>query len=181
MEVVLREFTASDAATVLRLNADSVAVLSPMDGPRFQALAAMADLLQVADVAGQVVGFFMAFADGREYDSVNYRWFAARLKRFLYIDRVALDPPYRGAGIGTRFYRLAEQHARGAGLAWLVAEVDADPPNPVSLAFHDRLGFVEVGRQAAGGGKVVSLRVKSLDTAPDAAADRAGIAAFRDM
>ncbi len=167
MEVVLREYTESDAAAVVRLNAESVAVLSPMDDLRFRSLAAMADLLRVADAAGQVVGFLLAFADGREYDSVNYRWFAARFKRFLYIDRVTLDPTYRGAGIGSRFYRLAERYAREAGLAWLVAEVDVVPPNPVSLAFHDRLGFVEVARQTAGGGKIVSLRVKSLDAASE--------------
>jgi predicted GNAT superfamily acetyltransferase len=166
MEVVLREYTESDAVAVLRLNAESVAVLSPMDDFRFRTLAGIADMLQVADAAGQVVGFFMAFADGREYDSVNYRWFASRLKRFLYIDRVTLDPSYRGAGVGTRFYRRAERYAREAGFAWLVAEVDVVPPNSVSLAFHARLGFVEVGRQAAGGGKMVSLLVKSLDTEP---------------
>ncbi len=43
-------------ATVLQLNVDSVAVLSPMDGPHFQALAAMADLLQVADAPGRCLG-----------------------------------------------------------------------------------------------------------------------------
>ncbi|TAN06721.1 MAG: GNAT family N-acetyltransferase [Rhodanobacteraceae bacterium] len=171
MEVMLREYTEADAAAVLRLNAESVAVLSSMDGARFRALAAMADMLQVAEVAGQVVGFLMAFTDGRAYDSVNYRWFAARLKRFLYIDRVVLDPSYRGAGLGTRFYQRAEQYARAAGLAWLVAEVDVVPPNRVSLAFHDRRGFVEVDRQAAGGGKMVSLRVRSLGAEPSAAAD----------
>lgn len=174
MEVILRKFTESDTAAVLRLNAESEAVLSSMDGLRFRTLAAMAEMLQVADAAGQVVGFFMAFADGRAYDSVNYRWFAARLKRFLYIDRLTLDPPYRGVGIGTQFYRLAERYARAADLTWLAAEVDVIPPNPVSLAFHDRLGFVEVERQTVSGGKVVSLRVKSLGAAPGASSESSG-------
>ena len=165
MEVEIRGYTESDTTAVLRLNAESVAVLSPMDGPRFRSLAAMADVLHVAEVDGRVIGFLMAFGDERAYDSVNYRWFAARFKRFLYIDRVAVDPAYRGAGIGKQFYEVAKRYARLAGLAWLVAEVDVDPPNSASLTFHDRLGFVELARQVAGG-KVVSLRVKALDAEP---------------
>jgi hypothetical protein len=31
-------------------------------------------------------------------------------------------------------------------------EVNSDPPNPASDAFHERLGFAEVGRAALPGG-----------------------------
>jgi predicted GNAT superfamily acetyltransferase len=34
----------------------------------------------------------------------------------------------------------------------VTCEVNLDPPNPRSLAFHERLGFREVGRQATKGG-----------------------------
>ena len=46
-------------------------------------------------------------------------------------------------------------------LHWLAAEVDIEPPNSVSLKFHERQNFIEVGRQMIDGGKLVSLRVKS--------------------
>ncbi len=40
-------------------------------------------------------------------------------------------------------------------------EVNLDPPNEPSLAFHRRRGYVEVGRQVATG-HLVSLMVKEL-------------------
>ena len=91
MNAIPRPYRNADSETVLRLNAESVAVLNPMDGPRPRALAAVAHLAQVAEAAGEVVGFLLAFGDGREYDSPNCQWFAGRFKRFLYVDRVAVD------------------------------------------------------------------------------------------
>lgn len=45
----------------------------------------------------------------------------------------------------------------------VTCEVNIRPPNPESLAFHDRQGFVEVGTQETEDGrKTVSLRAKSL-------------------
>ena len=163
MEMSFRAFAASDTVAVLRLNAESVAVLSPMAADRFQLLNHMTCLHLVAEDAGGVVGFLMAFNDGVPYDSVNYQWFATRFKRFVYIDRVAVSAACRGAGVGRQFYERAEAYAATAGMAWLVCEVDVEPPNPGSLAFHARLGFVEVGRHVGTGGKVVSLQARSID------------------
>jgi hypothetical protein len=162
LEFALREYGAEDAEAVLRLNAESVSVLSPMDAHRLLLLARMARLHLVAVGPAGVVGFLMAFADGSGYDSVNYRWFSSRFKRFLYLDRMVVAAPLRGCGVGHAFHVAAEQHAVATGLAWLVGEIDLDPPNPLSLSYHERLGFVEVGRQALPGGKVVSMRAKGL-------------------
>jgi predicted GNAT superfamily acetyltransferase len=41
-------------------------------------------------------------------------------------------------------------------------EVNLEPRNDGSLRFHDRLGFVEVGQQVSGSGKLVSLMAKTL-------------------
>jgi len=80
LEFALREYEAGDAAAVLQLNAESVAVLSPMDADRLRDLAGMAHLHLIADGPTGIIGFMMAFADGSSYDSVNYRWFASRFK-----------------------------------------------------------------------------------------------------
>jgi hypothetical protein len=162
MEFALRDYEAGDAEAVLRLNAESVAVLSPMGTDRLRLLAGMAHLHLVAVDPTGVIGFLMAFVDGSSYDSVNYRWFASRFRRFLYLDRMVVATSLRGCGVGHAFHVAAEQHAVATGLAWLVGEIDLDPPNPVSLSYHERLGFVEVGRQALPGGKVVSMRAKGL-------------------
>ncbi len=162
MEFALRQYDAGDAEAVLRLNAESVAVLSPMDADRLRLLARMARLHLVAVGPTGVIGFLMAFADGSSYDSVNYRWFASRFKRFLYLDRMVVAASLRGCGVGHAFHVAAEQHAVATGLAWIVGEIDLDPPNPVSLAYHERLGFVEVGRQTLPSGKTVSMRARGV-------------------
>lgn len=164
MPVNFRPFAERDSRAVLHLNAESVAVLSPLDDERLRALREMACLHEVAEDDGVVVGFLLAFADGVAYDSVNYQWFASRFKRFVYIDRVVVSAAQRGGGVGRAFYRRAAEYAAGAGCAWLVCEVDVEPPNAPSLAFHQRLGFVEVGHQTVDGGKVVSMQVCGLDT-----------------
>jgi predicted GNAT superfamily acetyltransferase len=158
----MRDWRSADEADILRLNTESQSVLSPMNDERFAALRSMCCLLEVAAVDGRVVGFLMGFSDGAGYDSVNYRWFASRLQRFLYIDRVVITPELRGTGLGRRFYTEAERWATEHELCWLAAEVDLQPPNTVSLGFHRRLAFVEVGRQVAGNGKQVSLQVRSI-------------------
>jgi hypothetical protein len=58
-----------------------------------------------------------------------------------------------------------EQFACARGLTHLVCEVNLDPPNPVSLNFHTKLGFVEVGVLVTQDGRTVSLRQKELNTA----------------
>jgi uncharacterized protein len=162
MDVEIRPFVESDSAAVLQLNAESVAVLSPLDADRLQLLHSLAHLHVVAADKAAILGFLLTFADGVPYDSVNYQWFASRLKRFLYIDRVVVSSAARGAGVGQRLYRYAQAHAAAAGFAWLVCEVDVEPPNLGSLAFHQRFGFVEVGRQVVGSNKVVSLQVLAV-------------------
>lgn len=162
MEFTLRKYQAGDAAAVLRLNADSVAVLSPMDESRLRLLAGMSCFHLVAVAPTGVIGFVLGFADGTAYDSVNYRWFAARYKNFLYLDRMVVEPSFRGCGVGGAFHAAALEYAVASGLDWLVGEIDLDPPNPVSLAYHERIGFVEVGRQTLPSGKVVSMRARRV-------------------
>ncbi len=75
---------------------------------------------------------------------------------------MVVTAPFRQAGVGRAFHAAAVQHAAAAGLAWIVGEIDLDPPNPASLAYHERLGFVEVGRQTLPSGKVVSMRARRI-------------------
>jgi len=134
-----------------------------MDKTRFQELHKMAALLQVAETHGDIVAFLMAFTDGADYDSPNYRWFSRRLKDFLYIDRVVVSEKVRSSGIGRQLYSEIEKWGRSHDLSWLAAEVDTQPPNSASLRFHHQQHFTEVARHIAGDGKKeVSLQVKSI-------------------
>ena len=58
----------------------------------------------------------------------------------------------RSQGVGPRLYAAVEDVARADGASEVTCEVNVRPANPGSLAFHARLGFVEVGRQETKGG-----------------------------
>ena len=53
--------------------------------------------------------------------------------------------------------------ARALGLGEVTCEVNLEPPNPASLAFHARLGFRQVGEQVTKGGSVrVALLARAV-------------------
>ncbi|RZI80905.1 MAG: GNAT family N-acetyltransferase [Microbacterium sp.] len=152
---VLRPITPDDHDAVLAWNLADVELLAPLDRPRLEQLLTWADAGSVITHEGRDVGFVITFAAGSPYDSTNYAWFAERHPAFLYLDRIVIDPSARRAGVATRVYDQIEQRARELGPV-LCLEVNLDPPNEGSLAFHRRRGFEEVGQQVAGD-HVVSL------------------------
>jgi predicted GNAT superfamily acetyltransferase len=161
--LALRAAGAGDFEAILALNAESVRFLSPLDAARLAALDREAALHLVACDAGAVVAFLLAFREGADYDSENYRWFAARFRRFLYVDRVVVSAARQAGGLGTQLYAALFAGARAAGVATIVCEIDVEPPNPTSQRFHARLGFREVGTQrVAGGAKRVSMQALEL-------------------
>lgn len=163
----LRDATPADFPAILGLNEASVAVLSPLDAARLARLHREAASHRVAEADGTVVAFLLALREGAAYDSVNYRWFAARYPRFLYVDRVVIDPAARGQGLADRLYDDLLAAARCQEIDLVALEIDVVPPNPASTRFHARRGFREVGRQAVQAGtKEVSLQVLTLGASP---------------
>ncbi|BFM13708.1 GNAT family N-acetyltransferase [Simiduia litorea] len=159
--MVLRQFEVRDRDALLRLNEQSVNVLSPMDQQRFDQLSNQSSLILVAEQENRVLGFLIGFTDGSQYDSKNYRWFSDRLKAFFYVDRIVIAAEARSQGLGQRFYSAIEIWAQEHKLHWLAAEIDIEPANPASLSFHQRQGFNRVGQQGIKH-KQVSLLVKAI-------------------
>ena len=61
----------------------------------------------------------------------------------------------RRRGIGRALYGTAFRHAARFGQCRVCCEVNREPPNPVSDAFHAALGFVVVGTGVSLSGKTV--------------------------
>lgn len=160
----IRPYEKDDTDSIVALNAESEAVLSPMDTQGLLGMRALASVLWVAEQDDQVVGFLIAFTDGEDYENVNYQWFANRLKKFVYVDRIVVAPQARSQGMGKAFYHKLEEWGVDHGLCWMAAEIDIEPANDGSLRFHEREGFVQVGRQTLSSGKDVVFEIKNLST-----------------
>jgi len=159
--VHLREMTDADTYAVLSLNASAVDVTGPLDQERLARLRRLAVRADVVEVDGWVAGFALVLPPGTDYDSPNYAWFSRRYADdFLYLDRVVVSEMNRRAGIGGLIYDAAETEAHARGR--LACEVNAEPPNEASLAFHAHRGYVEAGRLAHESGKVTAMLVKEL-------------------
>lgn len=99
----------------------------------------------------------IAFDDKAPYDSPNFRWFGDRYDTFIYVDRLAVAPSQRRAGLGKALYEMLIACAQTSGYRRLCCEVNLSPPNPDSMAFHARLGFAQIGRAEARGKQVAYL------------------------
>ena len=107
-------------------------------------------------------GFLIAFDQTSDYNGVNFKWFVERYPKFIYIDRVIVAPHARGQGLARTFYEGLFDRARAAGYEMVGCEINSDPPNPGSMAFHAALSFTEVGVAALDNGKSVSYQVRTL-------------------
>ena len=92
----------------------------------------------------EIVGFIICMREGSAYGSENYKFFTQRLKKFLYVDRVAIDERHRRAGLGQAIYEDIFAQACQDNLP-IALEVNIEPNNQPSLNFHEKMGFDKVG------------------------------------
>ncbi len=154
----IRSIEEADLARLLAINEANVPEVGPVDAGRLAFLIDESAIALAVELDRDLAGFCLVLGPGSSYDSVNYTWFMDRYDDALYLDRVAVDARFRGRGLGRALYdevarRMSVDHPE---LPRLTLEVNVDPPNPGSLAFHAKQGFAEVGRQVSKG-IVVSL------------------------
>lgn len=111
---------------------------------------------------GEIEAFLIAFDQDASYDSPNFRWFRARYDRFVYVDRVVVDPAARGRGHARSLYLDLFDTAARHGHSLVTCEVNAEPPNRASDAFHASMGFRAVGEARLGDAKTVRYFARPL-------------------
>ena len=150
----------TDLPAVLALNNLHARELSLLDAAR---LAHLVGQSYLALRVGGCDAFLLAFDQTADCDSPNYLWFKARHPRFAYVDRVAVASRARGRGLARRFYEALFDRARADGHGMVACEVNLDPPNPESDAFHATMGFVEAGSaEIYGGERTVRYLIRGL-------------------
>ncbi|MER8694782.1 GNAT family N-acetyltransferase [Mesorhizobium opportunistum] len=150
MTSAISRVSQSDEASILALNNEHAAELSWLEAERLSFLLGEAFY---ARRIGDLEAFIMTFDQDASYDSPNFVWFRERYERFVYVDRVVVAAHARGRGHARLLYQDLFDHARRAGHTLVTCEVNSDPPNPASDAFHAALGFAEVGDAVIHGGK----------------------------
>ncbi len=158
---ILRPYRERDLDSLVAVNDAAYPAVPITPAAELAELIAMSSVVVVVDDAAPA-GFVLGMPPGLDYQSENYLFFSARARElgttFVYVDRIVLAAHLRGQGLGPRLYDAVFEEARRVGAAEVLCEVNLEPPNPGSLAFHTRIGFVEVGRQSTkGGANLVAL------------------------
>ena len=141
----VRPVTDSDLRALAGLNDAAVPAVSPLGEAGLRSHLPQCDLALTVDHDGGPAALLLALAPGARYASENYRWFEDNRPGTLYVDRIVVAPSAHGLGVGRALYGATIERARALGLAEVTCEVNVDPPNPESLAFHERLGFRRIG------------------------------------
>lgn len=148
--LAVADLNTPDGAALLALNNAHAVELSWLEPERLAHLVAEAFW---ARRVGAADALLLTFDQDADYDSPNFLWFRARYPAFVYVDRVVVADSARGRGLARTLYDDLFAAAKAAGHERIVCEVNSDPPNPASDAFHAALGFAPVGAAEIHGGK----------------------------
>ncbi|HWX50579.1 MAG TPA: GNAT family N-acetyltransferase [Roseomonas sp.] len=131
------------------LNNRHVPAVNALTLPELAALVEGALLALAAWEGAEPRALLLAFGPEGPARGPNHAWIRTHApggaSGAAYIDRIVVDAPARGRGLGRVLYTALAEQAAVAGLTTLGCEVNLDPPNPESLAFHTRLGFRRLG------------------------------------
>ena len=151
---LVRPVRETDLPALAALNDAAVPAVSPLGLAGLQAHLPACDLALAADHDGEPAALLLGLAPGSPYASENYQWFERHRPGSLYVDRIVVAPHAHGRGLGRALYGAALEHAVTLGLTEITCEINVDPPNPESMAFHTRLGFRRIGDLDTKGGSI---------------------------
>ena len=176
--VTIRAAERRDTDAILAINAAGQPGVAPLTAGEIAAIGGGAPRCWVAVGAPEpgegvateerVRGYLIAYGADAVYDGEEFAWFRARYEAFLYIDQIAIAPGSRHGGVGAALYRAVAAEAQATGYERLTCEVNLEPPNPISLRFHDKNGFARVGTMATHDGRTVALLRRELREARQA-------------
>jgi len=145
---VVRNIEIADLPRVLEINNANTPGVSELTFTELETdLENSLHALAIDNEQGEVCAFCITFDPGAPDAGDNHRWFAERYESFVYLDRIAIDSNHQNRGLGALLYQTVERRMLdSAEHSLLCCEVNLEPPNPGSLRFHKRIGFMEIGR-----------------------------------
>ena len=157
----IRDIELTDLPSVLSLNNAHAAEVNELTAHALAHIVAVAARARIVEGG---LGFLIGFDETTPTQGPNHAWVRAFRPAFLYVDRVVVAPEARGRGLARQLYDDLASIAAGRPLC---CEVNSIPPNPASLAFHERLGFMPCGEATdPRNGKQVRFLVRQIATGP---------------
>ena len=165
---IVRNIVGTDVTRVLEINNANTPGVSELTLPELETdIKNCLHALAIDNEHGEVCAFCITFAPDAPHAGVNHQWFAERYKSFVYLDRIAIDSKHQNRGLGALLYQTVEQRMLNSGEhSLLCCEVNLEPPNPGSLRFHKRIGFMEIGRVTQQLNYSVCMFIKNISIPP---------------
>lgn len=160
----IRAMAALDSSEVLRINAVSQPGVAPLAEEELARLLTLPNEHLVATTCAEATrGYALAFHRDAPYDGEEFRTLRSVIPEpFIYIDQVAVAPSHQGLGLGRALYAGLERTGFQRRIRFLCCEVNTNPANPHSLAFHKHLGFEFLAPLSTLDGREVVLLTKPL-------------------
>ena len=150
MQIEIRSISRNESFEYLDLiyalnqkNTPEVGSLTSED--HLKKLLSQSDILLCAFNQSSIIGFMVCMFEDSRYQSENYLFFSNQLSQFIYIDRIAIDPPFRQKGLGTKFY--SELVRIRGDRSVICCEVNSKPYNEPSIRFHKKNEFEPCGEK----------------------------------
>ena len=150
-------FTISNTITdelpyILKMNQEALPAVSSVSIEDMEHFLYIVDYFRTLKVENKITGFLIALSPGKDYSSLNYKWFEKTYNSFMYVDRIVIDTNYHRNGLGTSFYNDLETFSIKKS-SRITCEVNIRPKNEGSMVFHENYGFEQVGTQTTEEGK----------------------------
>jgi len=124
---------------------------------QFKLLIGLSETIYAYKDKETIVGFILLMREGTTYQSENYKFISSKFDQFLYVDRIAIDSKYRRQGLAEKIYSKVISDGNHLGLD-ILCEVNIRPKNDISLSFHKKMKFKEIGTQDFEKNSVVYLK-----------------------
>ena len=152
MDFTISETTSDELPLIVKMNQEALPAVSNVNINDMNHFLTIVDYFRSLKIEEKLVGFLIALTPGKEYHSINYKWFEKRFDSFIYVDRIVIDPSYQGNSFGKAFYNDLADFSKNK-TDRITCEVNIRPKNEGSIIFHEKYGFVQVGTQITENGK----------------------------
>ena len=152
MNFTISNTIADELPDILKMNQEALPAVSSVSIEDMKHFLNIVDYFRTLKVENKIAGFLIAMSPGKNYSSLNYKWFEKTYNSFMYVDRIVIDTNYHRNGLGTSFYNDLETFSIGKS-SRITCEVNIRPKNEGSMIFHKTYGFEQVGTQTTEEGK----------------------------